>query len=94
MDLPQKTKHSSQKLHPDQLFNICHVHKLLFLLVTLPIYIVQLGGTESEVGLIIGVFTISAVLLRPFIGVGVDVIGRKSILVAGLTDIPFVHAAL
>lgn len=38
------------------------------LLVTLPIYILQLGGSESEVGLIIGVFTISAVLLRPFIG--------------------------
>lgn len=54
-----------------------------FLLVTLPIYILQLGGSESEVGLIIGVFTISAVLLRPFIGREVDRRGRKNILVAG-----------
>ena len=54
-----------------------------FLLVTLPEYITQLGGSESEVGLIIGVFTISAVLLRPFIGREVDRRGRKIILLAG-----------
>ncbi len=54
-----------------------------FLLVTLPIYILELGGSESEIGLIIGVFTISAVLLRPFIGMGVDIVGRRKILVAG-----------
>lgn len=55
-----------------------------FLLVTLPIYILKLGGSESEIGLIIGVFTISAVLLRPFIGQWVDRRGRKNVLVAGL----------
>lgn len=56
-----------------------------FLLVTLPKYIVdELRGSESEIGLIIGVFTITAVFLRPFIGIGVDVVGRKRILVAGL----------
>ena len=55
-----------------------------FLLVTLPIYIQELGGTESEIGLIIGVFTISAVLLRPFIGREVDRRGRKYVLIAGL----------
>lgn len=55
-----------------------------FLLVTLPIYIVKLGGSKSEIGLIIGVFTIAAVFLRPFIGREVDRRGRKSILIAGL----------
>ncbi|VVB96633.1 Multidrug resistance protein MdtG [uncultured archaeon] len=54
-----------------------------FLLVTLPIYILQLGGSESEIGLIIGVFTISSVLLRPFIGRELDMRGRKKILLAG-----------
>ena len=54
-----------------------------FLLVTLPIYILKLGGSESEIGLIIGVFTISAVLLRPFIGRELDRRGRKKILLAG-----------
>jgi len=54
-----------------------------FLLVTLPIYILKIGGSESEIGLIIGVFTISAVLLRPFIGRELDRHGRKKILLAG-----------
>ena len=54
-----------------------------FLLVTLPIYILKLGGSESEIGLIIGVFTISAVVLRPFIGRELDSRGRKKILLAG-----------
>lgn len=55
-----------------------------FLLVTLPIYIQQLGGTEAQIGLIIGVFTISAVLLRPHLGREVDKRGRKNVLIAGL----------
>jgi MFS family permease len=55
-----------------------------FLLITLPIYIKKLGGTESEIGFIIGVFTISAVVLRPFIGQMVDRQGRKKILISGL----------
>ncbi len=56
-----------------------------FLLVTLPRYILdELNGSEAEIGLIIGVFTITAVLLRPFIGREVDRRGRKVILIAGL----------
>lgn len=55
-----------------------------FLLITLPIYIKKIGGNESEIGLIIGVFTISAVFLRPFIGKEVDRRGRKVILVSGI----------
>ncbi len=55
-----------------------------FLLITLPIYIEKIGGTESEIGLILGVFTISAVLLRPFIGKEVDRRGRKIILISGI----------
>jgi MFS family permease len=55
-----------------------------FLLITLPIYIEKIGGSESEIGLILGVFTISAVLLRPFIGKEVDRRGRKIILVTGI----------
>lgn len=55
-----------------------------FLLVTLPKYIQELGGSESQIGLIIGVFTISAVLLRPHLGREVDRRGRKNMLIAGL----------
>ncbi|WP_238455605.1 MFS transporter [Desulfolucanica intricata] len=68
---------------------ICLANLTLFLgfqmlLPTLPVYVEFLGGDETMTGLVVGVFTISAVLSRPFIGVGLDVYGRKIIYLAGL----------
>lgn len=57
---------------------------LQVLLPTLPIYVEFLGGDEAMAGLVIGVFTISAVLIRPFVGMALDVYGRKIIYLSGL----------
>jgi len=54
-----------------------------FLLATLPVYVIQLGGSESEVGLIIGVFSASAVVLRLFIGGLSDIHGAKLFILIG-----------
>ncbi|MEK7848352.1 MAG: MFS transporter, partial [Chloroflexota bacterium] len=54
-----------------------------FLLATLPLYIVEIGGTESQVGLIIGVFGSSALLLRPLVGREADVWGRRRLILGG-----------
>lgn len=54
------------------------------ILPTLPLYIHQLGGNDSVVGLVIGVFTITSLLTRPFAGLALDEIGRKPIIIAGL----------
>lgn len=54
------------------------------LIPTLPLYVMNLEGDEFAVGLVIGVFTISAVLIRPFTGKGVDTLGRRQLLVSGL----------
>lgn len=54
------------------------------LMPTLPIFIKQLGGSESQVGFIIGVFTISAVILRPIIGGLMDRYGRRVFIISGL----------
>jgi len=54
-----------------------------FLLATLPVYIVQVGGSESEVGLIIGVFSAVAVVLRPFVGRAADDRGKRLFILAG-----------
>lgn len=35
---------------------------------TLPIFIKEIGGNESQVGLMMGMFTIAAVVVRPIIG--------------------------
>lgn len=53
-----------------------------FLLITaLPIFVGQkLGGTDSEVGLVIGLYMIGAVLIRPFVGRWMDAYDQKKIL--------------
>ncbi|MBP2241880.1 MFS family permease [Cytobacillus eiseniae] len=56
------------------------------LLTTLPIYILDdLKGNESQVGAIVSVFLIAAVLCRPFTGKWIDQIGRKKTLLFSLT---------
>ncbi|NSL52215.1 MFS transporter [Calidifontibacillus erzurumensis] len=54
------------------------------LLPTLPVYVNDLGGDDSAVGLVIGIFTISALFVRPFSGAAVDIFGRKLFLLLGL----------
>ncbi|MCM3707653.1 MFS transporter [Cytobacillus firmus] len=55
------------------------------LLTTLPLYILDdLKGDETQVGLIISVFLIAAVISRPFTGKWIDEVGRRKILLASL----------
>lgn len=55
------------------------------LLTTLPLYILDdLRGDETQVGLIISVFLIAAVISRPFTGKWIDELGRRKILLASL----------
>ncbi|TCP57606.1 putative MFS family arabinose efflux permease [Tumebacillus sp. BK434] len=54
------------------------------LIPTLPVYVSSMGGDETQIGLVIGIFTISALLIRPFAGQWLDTMGRRKILLAGL----------
>ncbi|WP_018768132.1 MFS transporter [Bacillus sp. 105MF] len=54
------------------------------LMPTLPMFIKKLGGSESQVGFIIGVFTISAVIFRPIVGGLMDRYGRMVFIISGL----------
>lgn len=54
------------------------------LLPTLPLYIKDLGVGETQLGLIIGGFTLSAVVVRPVIGGLLDRFGRRFFIVIGL----------
>ncbi len=56
-----------------------------FLISTLPMYVTEvLKGSESNVGYIVGVLTITAVLVRPISGYLLDTLGRKSVVVIAL----------
>lgn len=53
------------------------------LIPTLPIYVTQMGGDELAVGLVISVFTVSALLVRPVAGLLLDRVGRRQVLLFG-----------
>lgn len=57
-----------------------------FLLIpTLPIYAANaFDASKSEVGYIIGIYTLSALFLRPIAGIFLDTVGRKPVYLLGL----------
>lgn len=52
---------------------------------TIPLYVKELGGSDQIVGLIVGIFTFSALLLRPFAGHALETKGRGFVYIIGLT---------
>jgi MFS family permease len=42
-----------------------------------PLYVVERGGSKADIGIIMGIFALSAVLCRPWISEMIDRIGRK-----------------
>ena len=53
------------------------------LIPTLPIYLSRLGSTEAEIGVLIGIFFFSSVVLRPFIGRALTKIPEKNFMTIG-----------
>jgi len=53
------------------------------LMPALPIYIAEIGGNTSEIGMVMGCFTITAVMIRPFSGYAANRLGTKLLLIAG-----------
>ncbi len=51
---------------------------------TLPLFIKEMGGNESQVGLAMGAFMLSSVIFRPFVGWLLDRFGRRPFIVWGL----------
>lgn len=51
---------------------------------TLPLFIKQIGGSEAQVGLAMGVFMFASVALRPIVGGLLDRYGRRLFIVGGL----------
>ena len=52
--------------------------------VLLPIYIEQLGGTEIQIGFVMGVYSGVGIVFQPLIGPWIDAIGRKPFMWLGV----------
>lgn len=59
------------------------------LIPTLPAYIALFGGDSLIIGWVIGIYTISALISRPFVGKALDTYNRKVILFIGLSIFSF-----
>jgi MFS family permease len=53
------------------------------LIPTLPIYLLKSGSTEAEIGVLIGIFFVSSLALRPFVGKALLRIPEKDFMIAG-----------
>jgi MFS family permease len=61
-----------------------HFISFQLLLATLPLYIIgQMGGTNTDVGLLMGATAIIALVTRPISGWAVEAIGRKPVMLYG-----------
>src|SRR5690625_2074993 len=51
---------------------------------TIPIFVNELGGSDQLIGVIVGVFTFSALLFRPYAGHALETKGRGPVYLFGL----------
>ncbi|MEH7253163.1 MFS transporter [Neobacillus niacini] len=50
----------------------------------LPVYVVEMGGDKFAAGMVVGIFTVSALVIRPFAGGALDILDQKKVLFFGL----------
>ncbi len=62
------------------LFSFCSMYLLL---ATLPLYVVAIGGTVSDAGIVLAFFTLTSVITRPWIGRLSDRRAKKAIMLLG-----------
>jgi MFS family permease len=65
--------------------NLVMLLGLQLLLPTLPLYLLTIGGSQKDVGFVMGTFTLGAMVMRAISGLLCDRYGRKSILTIGLS---------
>lgn len=56
---------------------------------TIPLFVEQLGGNDQLIGMVVGIFTFSALLLRPFAGHALESKGRRFVYLFGLAIFVF-----
>jgi len=76
-------------------FGFFFLYLAVSLFFLLPVYLKQFGPRQSQIGFIMGVFSIVAIAVRPLFGRAIDVRGGKPLALAGLAilliGVPFFH---
>lgn len=80
----------SDKIWTRDFILVCMANFFIFLgfqmtLPTLPLFIKELGGSDQIIGVIVGIFTFSALLFRPYAGKSLETKGRRFVYMFGLS---------
>ena len=80
---------TNEKIWTRDFILICFANFFVFLgfqmtLPTIPLFVESLGGNERLIGLVIGIFTFSALIVRPFAGQALETKGRRFVFLLGL----------
>jgi MFS family permease len=79
------TAAAAPRLYTPEFLRACALHftgaMSLALFLLFPLYVKALGGSETTIGLLLGVGTTASVAVRPVVGLLLDRLGRRGILV-------------
>lgn len=90
----QQTNVEAKVVHKEKIWTrdfilICFSNFFIFLgfqmtLPTIPLYVEELGGNDQLIGVVVGIFTFSALLVRSYAGHALESKGRKFVYLTGL----------
>jgi MFS family permease len=88
-ETPPQLSTTTEKIWTRDFTLICISNFFIFLgfqmtLPTIPLFVEHLGGNEQLIGLVVGIFTFSALLIRPFAGHQLEIRGRRFVFLLGL----------
>lgn len=88
-ETPPQLSMTTEKIWTRDFTLICISNFFIFLgfqmtLPTIPLFVEHLGGNEQLIGLVVGIFTFSALLIRPFAGHQLEIRGRRFVYLLGL----------
>ncbi|HLR15526.1 MAG TPA: MFS transporter [Bacillota bacterium] len=90
MTTQEGMQHSpKEKIWTREFVSICFANFFVFLgfqmtLPTLPIFVKEIGGNDQMIGIVVGIFTFSALLFRPYAGHALETRGRGFVYMVGI----------
>ncbi|WP_026560787.1 MFS transporter [Bacillus sp. J37] len=89
MDSQQLNALHKEKIWTRDFILICISNFFIFLgfqmtLPTIPLYVEELGGNDQLIGLVVSIFTFSALLVRSYAGHALETRGRKFVYLTGI----------
>ncbi|MGE7604449.1 MFS transporter [Peribacillus sp. NPDC097675] len=92
--LAEKRVKGSDKIWTRDFVMICLANLCIFMgfqmtMPTIPLFVEQLGGDDRLVGAVLGIFTFSALLVRPYAGKMLETKGRRIVFLIGLAIFAF-----